>query len=54
MFIDRNSFHSGVARSSFQLKEACIGCKDCKGACSDLLELLQIPSLVLGRKDNLS
>lgn len=29
-------------------KEICLGCETCKGACAALLEMMQLPDVILG------
>jgi hypothetical protein len=36
-----------LARKMADLRGPCIGCKDCKGLCRDLLELLMLPDIIL-------
>ena len=36
-----------LARKMADLRGPCIGCKDCKGMCRDLLELLMLPDIIL-------
>lgn len=51
MFIDRNGFNTENATNLAKLKETCLGCKDCKGGCLELLEMTQLPNIVLAMGD---
>jgi CO dehydrogenase/acetyl-CoA synthase alpha subunit len=47
MFIERAAFNQGKIVSVKELRDACIGCKDCKGLCRELLEISQVPDMLL-------
>lgn len=48
MLIDRNAFESDRAPSVEDLRQKCVGCKDCSGPCLMLMQLSQLPDILLG------
>jgi len=51
MFIDTKAFNKQQARYVTQTRENCLGCVDCTGPCRALLEISQLPEILLERGD---
>ena len=50
MLIERNGFQPDRAATLAQLRENCLGCKDCDGPCRTLMQLSALPEILLGSK----
>lgn len=50
MLIERNGFKQEDGATRVKLRENCLGCKDCDGPCRALIQLLDMPEILLGSK----
>ena len=51
MFIDRKALVPGVSLSVAQLRENCMGCEDCVGACIELIQMQILPEILAERRE---
>lgn len=52
MRIERNAFETHRALAVTELREKCMGCTDCDGPCLMLMQLSQLPEIVLHRAES--
>ncbi|MDG2340773.1 MAG: hypothetical protein P8L32_06215 [Paracoccaceae bacterium] len=50
MLIERNAFENNRAAALVNLRDNCLGCKDCDGPCRSLMQLRDLPEILLGSK----
>ena len=48
MQIERNAFENDRVISVKEQREKCMGCRDCNGPCLMLLQLSELPEILLG------
>lgn len=54
MFMDRKTIVPIASIPSDKLRENCLGCEDCKGACLELLNIQFLPEILTDRREELS
>lgn len=47
MLIERNAFSQDNATYVAKLREKCLGCDDCAGPCRMLVELRELPEILI-------
>lgn len=50
MLMKRNAFDTDRATTRVKLRENCLGCKDCAGPCRALMQMRDLPEILLGSK----
>lgn len=51
MFIDRKALVPETSMSVAKLRENCMGCEDCRGACMERIQLRILPDILAGRRE---
>jgi hypothetical protein len=54
MFMDCKTVIPISSFPSDKLRENCLGCKDCKGACLELLNIQFLPEILTNRREERS
>ena len=54
MFIDRKALVPETSISVAQLRENCMGCADCQGACMELIQMRILPEILAKRREERS
>lgn len=54
MFVTRNGFDADMSTLIGKPDSTCVGCKDCAGACLELMELTVLPDLLMRLRETRS
>ena len=50
MFIDRKALVPETLMPIAEIRENCMGCKDCTGACLELIQMRYLPEILVERR----
>lgn len=54
MFIDRKTLVLETSMPVAELRKNCMGCKDCEGACMELIQMRYLPDFLAERREERS